>query len=280
MPTIVEIIKKSEQFLRNRGISSPRLDTELLIGDALNLDRLQLYMKFDLPLTELELSHIRERIKRRAQREPIAYILGHKEFYANRFTVLPGVLCPRPDTETLIEVALKHIPQDETFYIADVGSGSGCIGLSLALERPKVNLYAIDISPIALQCTQKNVEDLSLTNRVAVLKGHYLDPIPPHRPINMIVSNPPYIPSEDIDALAPEVSKHEPKIALDGGKDGLACYRALAVQSASRAIGVVIVEIGYDQAPAVRDIFEKRGYTVSCFQDLSGQDRVILAQRE
>ena len=277
MPTIVEIIKKSEQFLRGRGVSSPRLDTELLIGDVLQLDRLQLYMKFDLPLNEKELSQIREHIRRRGQREPMAYILGYKEFYANRFSILPGVLCPRPDTETLIEIALTHIPQDETFYLADVGSGSGCIGLSLALERPKLNLYATDISPIALKCTQNNVNAFELSKRVAILKGHYLDPVPPNRPINMLVSNPPYIPSADIHTLAPEVRQHEPKTALDGGEDGLACYRALAVQSASRSIKMVIVEIGFNQADAVQAIFQARGYDTTSHKDLSGHDRVIVA---
>ena len=280
MPTIVEIIKKSEQFLRDHGVTSPRLDTELLIGDVLQLDRIALYMKFDLPLSQAELSKIRTFIKRRSQREPVAYILGKKEFYATSFFVQPGVLCPRPDTETLIEHALSHIPENEDFFIADVGSGTGCIGLTLALERPKLKVYATDVSPAALQCTKKNVAALSLSNRVAVLKGLYLDPIPPERPSNMIVSNPPYIPSADIDELAPEVRAHEPRLALDGGPDGLACYRALAVQASSRMVPLVALEIGFDQAKSVSALFTQKGYRVTCFQDISGNDRVLICQSQ
>ena len=279
MPTIVEIIKKSEQFLREHGVTTPRLDTELLIGDVLQLDRIALYMKFDLPLSQSELSKIRTFIKRRSQREPVAYILGKKEFYATSFFVQPGVLCPRPDTETLIEHALSHIPKDDDFFIADVGSGTGCIGLTLALERPNLKVYATDISPEALQCTKQNVTALELSNRVAVLKGLYLDPIPPERPINMIVSNPPYIPSDVIDELAPEVRAHEPRLALDGGPDGLSCYRALAVQASSRMVPLIALEIGFDQSQSVAAIFQQKDYNVECFQDISGNDRVLICRR-
>ena len=281
MPTLVDIIKKTEGYFRERGIDTPRLDTELLIGSVLHLDRLQLYMNFDLPLSEAELSKIREVVRRRGGREPVAYILNEKDFYAHTFYIESGVLCPRPDTETLVEQALLLIPKSGEFFIADVGSGSGCVGLSIAMERPEVKLFATDVSDIALRCTRRNVETLKLKSRVAVLKGSYLDPIPPDRTIHMLVSNPPYIPTEDITQLAPEVQKHEPSLALDGGNDGLHCYRALAVQAKARKIPVVLVEIGIGQSIDVMNIFQEKGYKhCTTHRDLGGTIRVIVCSLE
>ena len=157
MANLVDIIKKTEQFFRQKGIDSPRLDSELLIGSVLSMTRIQLYMNFDIPLSEAEISKIRTVVRRRANREPIAYILGEKDFYEHTFYVHPGVLCPRPDTETLVDAALSLIPPDEEFFVADIGSGTGCIGLSLAMQRPKLKLYAVDTSPQAIQCTESVV---------------------------------------------------------------------------------------------------------------------------
>lgn len=276
MPTLVDIIKKTEHYFRGHGIDTPRLDTELLIGAVLQLDRIQLYMNFDLPLSEEELSKIRAVIRRRGNREPVAYILNEKDFYTQTFYIESGVLCPRPDTETLVEQALLRIPKTGDFFVADIGSGSGCVGLSIAMERPDVKLFATDLSDIALKCTKKNVERLGLQKRVAVLKGAYLDSIPAERTIHMLVSNPPYIPTEDIKALAPEVQEHEPSLALDGGDDGLHCYRALAVQAKARNIPHVLVEIGIGQAIDVQRIFQEKGYThCTTHNDLGGTERVI-----
>ena len=275
------IIKKTEKYFQNCGIESARLDTEILIGSILKLDRIQLYMNYDLPLSEVELNQIRNVVRRRAAREPVAYILGEKDFYAHTFYVEPGVLCPRPDTETLVEQALLRIPKSGDFFIADIGMGSGCVGLSIAMERPDVKVFATDISDIALRCTKKNVVHLNLQKRVAILKGAYLDPIPPDRTIDMLVSNPPYIPTSDIEQLEPEVQKHEPKLALDGGDDGLHCYRALAVQASARSIPHVLVEIGMDQAEDVTNIFQLKGYPYcTTHQDLSGRPRVVSCSRE
>jgi len=281
MPTLIEIIKKTEQFFRNKGIDSPRLDTELLIGSVLKLDRIQLYMKFDLPLNDQELHEIRAVVRRRGNREPVAYILQEKSFYAHEFYIEEGVLCPRPDTETLVVQALNHIPKDEEVFIADVGSGSGCVGLSIAMEREKVKIYCTDISEIALRCTKKNVQRLDLQARVAVLKGPYLDPIPMDRKIDILVSNPPYIPSNDINALEPEVQQFEPRLALDGGKDGLSCYRALALHARNRKIPIVLVEIGIDQQQDVTTIFQNNGYSnINTHNDLRGIPRVLVASNQ
>ena len=281
MPILVEIIKKTEKFFQERGIDTPRLDTELLIGSVLKMDRIQLYMNYDLPLSEVELNQIRNFVRRRATREPVAYITGEKDFYAHTFYVEPGILCPRPDTETLVEQALLRIPKSGDFFVADVGTGSGCVGLSIAMERPDVKVFATDISDIAIRCTKKNVAHLHLQKRVAILRGPYLDPVPPDRTIDMLVSNPPYIPTNVIEQLEPEVQKHEPKLALDGGNDGLQCYRALAVQASSRAIPHVLVEIGFDQAEDVMNIFQQKGYEhCTLHHDLSGTPRVVACSRE
>ena len=281
MPTLVEIIKKTERYFQERGIDTPRLDTELLIGSILKLDRIQLYMNYDLPLSEEELNKIRNLVRRRASREPVAYILGEKDFYAHTFYVEPGVLCPRPDTETLVEQALLRIPKSGDFFLADVGMGSGCVGLSIAMERPDVKVFATDISDIAIRCTKKNVAHLGLSKRIAILKGSYLDPVPPDRTIDMLVSNPPYIPTNDIRTLAPEVKKYEPDLALDGGDDGLHCYRALAIQANSRTIPNVLVEIGSEQAEDVMRIFRNKGYDhCTLHHDLAGRPRVVACSRK
>ena len=148
MPILVDIIKKTEAYFQKHGVDTPRLDTEILIGSILKFDRIQLYMNYDLPLSDEELTRIRDFVRRRAAREPVAYILGEKEFYAHTFYIEPGVLCPRPDSETLVEQALHRIPKSGDYFIADVGSGSGCIGLSIAMERPDVKIYATDISDV------------------------------------------------------------------------------------------------------------------------------------
>ena len=156
-------------------------------------------------------------------------------FYEEDFFVQPRVLCPRPDTETLVNITLELIPEnDKPFYVADVGCGSGCIGLSIAKKRTQVRLYAVDVSLDAIECTKRNTQNLELNDRVAILYGQYLEPIPANRPIDIVVSNPPYIPSKDVDTCEPEVSVHEPRVALDGGQDGYDIY-ILIPQAARRA---------------------------------------------
>ena len=280
MLTIKEVLLKSSDFFSSKGIESPRLDAELLIGHALQLPRIQLYMNFDKPLTEPELNQIRGFVARRANREPIAYIIGEKGFYKFDFTIEPGVLCPRPDTETIIEVANHWIPKNRDYFICDVGSGSGCIGLSLLLDHPNARLYATDISETALSCTRKNIDRHALQKRAAILKGPYLDPIPTDRAIDLVVSNPPYIPTADIKALAPEVAKHEPLIALDGGADGLDCYRALIQAAAPRIRDGIIVEIGLGQETSVSQLMEDAGLIdIEHHTDLTDRIRVVSARK-
>jgi len=275
---LVDVLTRTERWLRDKGIPSPRYESELLLCKALRMERLQLYLAHDRPMTGEELGRLRPLVRRRGQREPLAWILEEQGFHAIDLTLRPGVLVPRPDTEVLVNALLEAIPESEPapVYVADVGCGSGAIGLALAAARPQLRVYAIDIDPVAVQLTKDNVEKLGLGDRVGVLQGDLLRAVPPQRPIDWVVSNPPYIPSADISALEPEVSRHEPRRALDGGPDGLAAYRELIPMAAARARRGVLVEVGHDQAGKVADLFRRTGLVqISTHPDLAGIQRVV-----
>jgi len=279
MPTIADILQKTEAWFAQRGVPSARRQAQAVVGLALGIEPLQLVLQHDKPLSDHELAKIRPLARRRASREPWAYIEGSAGFHAFEFVVKPGVLCPRPDTEALVEAALALIPETgtEPVFVADVGSGTGCVGLSIAGSRSRVRLFATDISDTALEVTRENVQALGLSERVAVLRGPLLSPIPNHRVIDIVVSNPPYIPSRVIDGLMPEVRDHEPRLALDGGPDGLDVYRALIPVAAARARRAVLVEIGFDQGEAVSELFREAGlHGVVVRKDLTGNDRVVM----
>jgi release factor glutamine methyltransferase len=274
--TVVDVLKRTEAFFRDMGIESPRLDAELILSHHLGLDRVGLYLQFDRPLVEADLAPMRDHVRRRGQREPMAWIRGTQSFWKLDLAVHSGVLVPRPDTETLVETALALIPETGECFVADIGCGSGAVGLAIASERPDVRLFATDIDPAALNCTKENVQRLGLGDRVAVLRGSLLDPIPADRPIDIIVSNPPYIASGEIDGLAPEIAQHEPRTALDGGADGLDVYRSLIPIAVQRARQAVVVEIGAAQGPAVQREMTQSGIdSVRIVTDLGGRDRVV-----
>lgn len=278
MIALVDVLGRTTDFLRSRGIPSARLDAELLLGFVLGLDRVKVYTNFDRPLTPAELDRLRPLVARRGRREPLAWILGTKGFHAHEFLVTPGVLVPRPDTETLVDQALAWIEGDPV-YVADVGCGSGCIGLTLCLERPGVRLYALDLSPQALACTRANVEKHGLGDRVAVRAGDLLTGVPEGRPLDWVLSNPPYIPTAELAGLAPEVRDHEPRLALDGGADGLAVYRRLVPEARRRARKGLLVEVGAGQAPAVEALFAEAGFVDRVVRkDLAGVDRVVAGR--
>ena len=279
MLTLVEVLKRTETFLKGKGCERARLDAELIMGQVLGLERVQLYLNFDRPMTEAELVALREPVARRGAREPMAYILGEREFWSLTFKTGAGVLVPRPDTETLVEAALELVPSGERCFVADVGTGTGAIACAVASERPEARVYATDVSREALALAKENVAALGLGERVAVLGGELLSPIPAGRRVDVVLSNPPYIATAELDGLMPEVAKWEPRLALDGGVDGLDVYRALVPAAFSRAQVAVAVEIGHDQGSAVSELFRAAGAVdVEVRKDLGGNDRVVVGR--
>ena len=274
--TLLEVLEKTTDYFEKRGVPSPKFEAQLLLAHVLETERLQLFMQFDRPMTADELAALRVPVRRRGTGEPLAYITGTKEFWSLDFDVGPGVLVPRPDTETLVEQA-KAFCDDGAVFVADVCAGTGCVGIALASENPELKLYATEASPQALVFLKKNIARHELTTRAAALRGDLLAPIPEARPIDVVVSNPPYIARRELARL--EVARHEPGMALDGGPDGLDVYRRLVPEAARRARRAVLVEIGHDQGQAVAELFERVGLTgVRVVKDLARNDRVVVGQ--
>jgi release factor glutamine methyltransferase len=272
--TVIRVLQWTAEHLRQKGVDNGRLDAELLLAETLGLDRVGLYLNYDKPLQVEELSRYREQVKRRASREPLQYILGSCEFWSLSLQVTPAVLIPRPDTEVLVEEALKHISKSGS--LLDVGTGSGAIALALASELPESTIVGLDRSAAALQIARQNRDALGLQERVELLEGDLFDL--PEGKWQLIVSNPPYIPSGELAGLMPEVGQHEPATALDGGADGLDCYRALCRQAQSKLQpgGWLLVEVGIDQAEAVKQLFVATGLTeVYSREDYAGVPRVV-----
>jgi release factor glutamine methyltransferase len=277
--TILGVLNWTEQRFRERGLSSPRLDAQLLLADVLARDRVFLYTHFDQPLGPAELARYRGLIQRRLQGEPVAYLVGKKEFRSLMLEVDARVLVPRPDTETLVDVALTLLPSEGASRIVDVGTGSGAVALAIKKERPEAELFAVERSPDAAAVARKNAERLGLA--VTVLEGDLLAPVAAQAPFTLIVSNPPYIPSDEIARLAPEVRK-EPVAALDGGRDGLDVIRRLVKEAPPllAATGALALEVGAGQAAAVSALFAADGRyaTATATPDLGGIDRVVAAR--
>jgi release factor glutamine methyltransferase len=272
--TVLKVLQWTAGYLREKGIEGGRLDAELLLSDALSLDRVGLYLNYDRPLTTAELAFFRERVGRRARREPLQYIVGRVEFWSLPFVVNPAVLIPRPDTEILVEEALKRASAEAT--VLDVGTGSGAIAIALAHELPAADVHGVDISPAALEVAAENARLNGVGGRVRLAEADLARL--PEGPFDLIVSNPPYIPSGELAALMPEVRDFEPSLALDGGGDGLDSYRLLARQAPSRlrSGGWLLLETGAGQAPAVRKLLSEAGLLdVFSRDDYAGIPRVV-----
>lgn len=272
--TVLKLLRWTADYFKGHGIDSPRLDAELLLADLLQLDRVGLYLNFERPLQAGELGIFRERVRRRAGREPLAYILERTEFWSLPLKVTPAVLIPRPDSERLVEEALKRL--NGPAQVLDVGTGSGALAIALAHERPECAVTALDISAAALAVAAENACHNGVATRVAFVEGDLAEL--PAGPFDLVVANPPYIPAGDLAGLMPEVRDFEPRLALDGGIDGLDAYRALTRQ-AGRLLaegGWLLVEVGIAQAVAVRELFAVAGLTeIFSACDLAGIERVV-----
>lgn len=279
--TVLKVLQWTAEYFAERGIDRGRLDAELLLGEALGLDRVGLYLNHDRPLTADELAAFREKVGRRARREPLQYILKKAEFWSLPFKVGPGVLVPRPDTETLVEEALKRA--EPSWTILDVGTGSGAIAVALASELPEVRVVGLDSSPQALALAAENVRLNGMAGRVTLLEQDLLRQNLPGGPFDLILSNPPYVPEGDLAGLMPEVRDFEPRQALCGGADGLDFYRLL-IPSAHGCLnpgGWLLFEVGIHQAGEVLALFEETGGYTDLFsaRDAGGIERVVGGRR-
>jgi release factor glutamine methyltransferase len=276
--TVLKLLRWTADYFNGRDIDSPRLAAELLLAETLGLDRVGLYLNFERPLQADELTAYRERVRRRARREPLAYILGRTEFWSLPFKVTPAVLIPRPDSELLVEVALPLLAG--AARVLDVGTGSGALAIALAHERPEWMVTAIDLSPEALAVAAENARSNGVAERVHCLSGDLA--VLPGGPFDLVVANPPYIPSGDLAALMPEVRDFEPHLALDGGRDGLEAYRALTRQAGAVLApgGWLLVEVGLGQVANVQELFAAAGLTeIFTARDLAGIERVVGGHR-
>lgn len=266
----------SEDF-RARGIESPRLDAELLLAFALASTRVQLFVDFKRPLDAPELARFRDLVKRRRAREPIAYIVGHREFYGRAFRVDRRVLVPRPDTEILVAAALartRHLSM--SMRALDLCTGSGCLAITLGRERPTSRIVGADLSADALAVARENVLRLGAYN-VALRRGDLFAAVIEGSRFDLITANAPYIPSAEIATLQPEVRDHEPRLALDGGADGLDLVRRVVVGAPAflRPRGTLALEVGMGEAPAVAALMADAFGAIEVHRDYAGIDRVV-----
>lgn len=272
--TVLRTLDWTAGYFRQKGIEGGRLDAELLLADLLGLDRVGLYLNFDRPLQAAELAAFRQRVERRARREPVRYILGQAEFWSLSFQVTPEVLIPRPDTEVLVEEALRRGREART--VLDVGTGSGAVAVVLARELPQARVEGVDVSAGALAVAAENARRNGVAQQLRLsredlrrLSGG---------PYDLVVANPPYIPEGELARLMPEVRDFEPHLALCGGEDGLDAYRALAGQAGDLLAsgGWLLVEVGIGQAEQVRDLFTEAGLTELYIRpDYAGVPRVV-----
>jgi len=285
--TVRRALLDGAQFLRDAGIESARLDAEVLLGYVLNAERTDIYLGMESTCNDNDEKGFRELLMRRAKGEPIAYITGRKEFWSLDFVVTPDVLIPRPETELLVELSLENAmiaPARDSLKIFDIGTGSGVIAVTLAKELRAARIWAVDASATALNVAVVNARRHGVADRIRFLHGDLFDPIADlGHSFDLIVSNPPYVSSQGIPKLARDIRDWEPKMALDGGPDGLDCYRRI-VDRAHKYLapeGRVLLEIGEDQGTAVAGLFVRaEGFeAATIFQDYAGKDRVIGASK-
>ena len=278
--TVLEAIQRSTGFLARKGVDSPRLQVELLLAHALGVPRLKLYLNFEQKLTSANLETMRELVRRRGNREPLQHIIGSASFCGFEIKVNRHVLVPRPETEMLAERAWQFLAalNPPPGAALDFGTGSGCLAIALAAQCPRAEVHAADISVEALRVARENAALNNLSDKIQFHSGDGFAALPRDLPFDLIVSNPPYVPSAEIEALAPEVRDHDPHLALDGGADGLDFYRGLAAEAANhlRPAGRIMLESGDGQAEQIRQLFVQHKWVVESVEaDYTGQPRIL-----
>ncbi len=304
--TVLEVISKSSDFLAKKGVDSPRLQTELLLAHVLQLPRMKLYLNFERKLTEPELDSLRKLVQRRGQREPLQHLVGSTSFCGLEMTVNRHVLIPRPETELLAEAGWQFLNQltpsegragsplpaalrtsdngahgvTRPTTALDFGTGSGCIAIALAAKSPAAHVVALDVSTDALALARQNAARNGLADRIEFRHGDGFAALPPGERFDLIVSNPPYIASAEIETLQPEVRDHDPRGALDGGADGLDFYRRLAAQAVPflKPHGKLMLEFGEGQAAAISAILTAQNWRIEAVHpDYTQRLRFLIA---
>jgi release factor glutamine methyltransferase len=279
--TIRRLLEWTKGFLASKGVESARLEAELLLAHALGCPKIALYTRYDEVPPDAPRAAFRELVQQRVKGRPVAHLLGKKEFYSLEFEVGPAVLIPRPDSEWLVSEAEAVAKTIESPTILDVGTGSGCLAVALAVRVKTATVTAVDVSPEAVAIATRNAAKHKVSDRLRVLEGDLFAPVAGST-FDVIVSNPPYIPSADLDKLEAGVRDHEPRQALDGGPDGFAVIDRLLGQGPAhlKPGGVLLIEIGYDQAEEARRRFAAAGWTIDReVKDGGGHVRVLCGRR-
>ncbi len=288
--TVLELLNWTTDYFRHAGIADARLNAEALLAGVLGMERIMLYARFDEPVGEDERARFRKLVKERAARVPLQYLTGECEFYGRSFEVTPAVMVPRQETELVVEQCLEVLAPQAEAWAADLCAGSGAIAVSLAAERPLLRLVAADASAEALHVAARNAERHGVAERVLTAAGDLAAPVARALPqgrerVELVAANPPYVPTDRIAQLQPEVRDHEPRAALDGGPDGLDVVRRLVPQAADLLApgGHLVMEIGEGQAGPAREMMAGTGAfapeSLATFTDASGCERVVRGRR-
>lgn len=281
---MLELIQRTTEFLKGKDVESPRLQAELLLAHVLKLPRMQLYLNFEKTPTTAQLDEFRQYVRRRGLREPLQHILGSVSFCGRELAVNRQVLVPRPETELLAELGWQYlqgcVKHTEAPRALDYGTGSGCLAIALAANCPQAHVHALDISAEALEVAKRNAAQNQVADRIHFWHGNGFEGLPGGLRFHLLIGNPPYIPSAEIDRLQPEVRDYDPRGALDGGVDGLVHYQRLAVQGAAwlEQGGRLMLELGDHQAAPVRALFEAQKWIVERIaEDYTHHPRMMIA---
>lgn len=286
--TIQKLLNWVAEYLKNKGIDSPRLSAEILLSCVLGLKRIELYTQFDRIVTEEQLDRLHDFVERAGRREPIAYLAGKTEFYSLELEITADCMIPRPETELLVERAIEFLrTRSGKQFVCDLCTGSGCIAAAIARNYPDCRIIATDISDAALSVAAKNIEKHQLKERIKLLCGDLFDPIVPQLDVgkfDLIVCNPPYVSSAEFEKLDKNVKDYEPKLALFAGDDGLDIYRRIIknVNQFLKPDAALMLEIGYEQGQAARKLLEGAGCfgEIAIEKDHCGNDRVVIARKK
>ncbi len=286
--TVQRLLEWTTAHLEKNGSESARLDAEILLAHSRQCERIQLYTQFNEELATPERNQFRELVKRRSRLEPVAYLVGFREFFSLNFIVSPDVLIPRPDTETLVIEALEYLKEFPRASVLDIGTGTGCIPICLASRMKMISLTAIDKSPAALNIAKQNGQKHQVDDRIRFLEGDLFEAFNhenetgKNQKFDLIVSNPPYIRIDEMETLSPDVKLHEPAMALQAGVDGLDIIRKLIQQAPAwlKPGGVLMMEMDSLQSGEISNLINNNSQYESCkvFKDLAQKDRVVFAK--